>query len=322
MATDNDDKELEGGTDDAAERHINSVKEKVREAKEREREPEPDEDEEAEVVEVEEEDETDTPTRREKRSNRYREEREAREAAERRAEVLAAQQNELMQRLIELQRPKEPEVDHQADLSKEYRATERELIRLRSEYSQRAAQYEQAGQRMPDAEIDEFIGRQEKLELRKHAIIGDNYVRERGLQAPDPRKLQQQMEISVLRAQNTDVFNNADAAEYVNYAYRRLLRSGQPDNIATVQAAVVEARKTILKKADSPKPTQNQKAKYAGGGVGGGSASETPVFRITEAGKRMADSAYSHIKDDNKRYQMWAKSQLEAQRKAKQNKSA
>lgn len=304
------DTEETGSAEEADERRVREVKEKVKAAREEPKE-EPEEESDEDVEDDSEDDEQGEPTRREKRANRYKEAMERAEAAERRAEALAAQQNQLMRQMLQAQQPREPQVDQRRQIEEEYEAVELDLIDLRSRYSQRAAQYHQQGMEMPREEMRQFIAKQRDLEFRKHNLIGEQFVRERNYGAPDPRMQQIQMEKEIIRVQNQDVFNSRPAQIHADYAFKRMLAEGKPDSLATLQAAVAEARQVVLKKGSPQKPSQNQKAKYTGASTGaGGPAREgggVPVIKVSPEGRRMADAAFSHIKDDKKRYEAWGR---------------
>lgn len=316
-AKDRDDSDAERVAD-YADRVTKDIKDKVKAAEEQEDEPE----EESEpAVEVDDDPDDEPVTRREKRANRVKEFESRAERAEREASELRAQQQQLMQQLIAQQQPKEPPVDYERQLDEQYESTEMELIRLRGMYSQRAQQYQQAGQEMPEAELRQFIRQQQQLELKKHSIIGDAYIRRNGYSAPDPRTQQAQMEVAALKAQHADVFANQAAALHVDYAFKRLRAEGKPDTLETAQAAVAEARRVILKQGPTGgKPTQAQKAKYTGSasGAGGQAGREpVPVIKLSEQGKKMADAALGHIKDEKKRYETWGKRMWEADKARK-----
>lgn len=317
-AKDREEREEES-VENYAERLTKETKDKVKAADEQpdepEEEPEP-------AVEVEDDDsDEERVTRRERRQARVKEFESRAERAEREASELRAQQNQLMQQLIALQQPKEQPVDYERQLDEQYESTEMELIRLRGVYSQRAQQYQQAGQEMPEAELRHFIRQQQQLELKKHSIIGDAYIRRNGYAAPDPRQQQAQMEVAALRAQHADVFANQAAALHVDYAFKRLRAEGKPDTLETAQAAVAEARRVILKQGPAGgKPTQAQKSKYTGSasGAGGQAGREpVPVIKLSEQGKKMADAALGHIKDEKKRYETWGKRMWEADKARK-----
>lgn len=318
MAVEKDDDTTDVGVEEQAERLTQQVRDKVKAAKEEAAdEPEddvPDDDDEPETEEA-----AGEPTRKEKRANRWREVQERAERAERAAEAAMAQQQQIMQQLIAMQQPREPQVDPRQQLDDTYEKTELELIDLRRTYSMREHQYAQAGQQMPQEELLGFVRKQRDLEVRKQAAMSDYYVTQNGYRQ-DPRAQQVQTELAVLRAQHADVFANRAAAFHVDYAFKRMTQAeGKPDTIATAQEAIAEARRMVLKQG--AKPTQSSKAKYTGGssGAGGGAAARegTPVLKINESGKRMADMAYSHITDDNKRYETWMKAVYKKDRERK-----
>ena len=307
MAAEKDDVEVESSVDEQAERLTQQVRDKVKAAKE-EAEPEPEEEEEG-SDDSDEADEEPEPTRREKRANRVREFQERMERAERAAQAAMESQQQLMQQLIAMQQPREPQVDPRESFNKTYNQTEYELIELRGLYSQRAQEYAAAGHRMPREEVDSFIEKQRELELKKQQAWSDLYVQQNNFRQ-DPRAQQVQTELAVLKAQHADVFANKAASLHVNYAYQRMIHAeGKPDSITTAQAAIEEARKVVLKQGTTPKPSAGAKAKYTSQGTGaGGSARDgTPVIKIGKEGERMADAALPHIKDDKKRYEMWGK---------------
>lgn len=324
MAAENDDVEVEsGGVDEQAERLTQQVRDKVKAAKKEEEAAEEaddsSDDEGDDDAEVETDDDP-SPTRREKRQNRWREMQEAREQAERRAEAAMAAQQQMMQQILAMQQPQQPQADPRESYNKTYLETEKALIRLRGQYSQRAQAYAQAGHDMPDSEVEDFIVRQQELEFRKQEAYSELYVQKNNFRQ-DPRAQQVQTELAVLKATHADVFANKAAALHVNYAYQRMIHAeGAPDSIVTAQKAVEEARRVVLKQSTTQKPSQGTKAKFTSQSTGAGGAARaggTPVIRIGKEGERMADAALPHIKDDKKRYETWGKMMFAKDRERK-----
>lgn len=317
------------GEEAALERDIERVKKASKEESEdpKPKKPESQDDDDDDVEFEDDGDDGDIPnepTRKEKKRARYREQQERAERAERAYEQAMANQQALMQQLIASQQPRDP-VQQEKPFEEQYRSAELALVRFRQDYSRRANEYAQAGQQMPEAELMEYIDRQRELEWNKQAVMSRRYIETNNLlpQQSDPRQQQAQMELAVLRAQYADVTQNQQAALYTDYAYKRLRAEGKPDTIETARLAFEEARKTVLKKTPAaPRPTEAQRSRYTGQPNGaaparGGEEGGPKVIKMTKEMRRMADAAFSHIKDDKKRWKAWYEAQDAAGRRSK-----
>lgn len=327
MATD-EDKVI--GEEAALERDIERVKKASKEESEdpKPKKPESQDDDDDEVEFEDDGDDGDIPnepTRKEKKRARYREQQERAERAERAYEQAMANQQALMQQIIASQQQSREPAQPNKSFEDRYRDTEFELVDLRQEFSRRSMEYAQAQQNMPRDELARFIDRQREIEVRKQELLSERYIERNNLlpQQVDPRQQQAQMELAVLRAQYADVTQNQQAALYTDYAYKRLRAEGKPDTIETARLAFEEARKTVLKKTPSaPRPTEAQRSRYTGQPNGaaparGGEEGGPKLIKMTKEMRRMADTAYPHIKDDKKRWKLWYESKEAAAMRSK-----
>jgi hypothetical protein len=115
----------------------------------------------------------------------------------------------------------------------------------------------------------------------------------------------------VLEGDFPDIAGNKAAFAYADGYWKQQRAKGRNDGIELFKEALETAReefKTAPRKGPGGKPTEAQRAKYAGQGKGaGGGAAPNGRFRMSKEMVEMADIAYDHIDDPDVRRQTWAR---------------
>jgi hypothetical protein len=93
---------------------------------------------------------------------------------------------------------------------------------------------------------------------------------------------------------------------YAEGEFRKLRATGRPDSQETLDLAMNAARRAFNLTKEPP-PSDVQKSRFAGSPRGQGAPGREPgVVRMTPELRRMANAKYSHVKDEEARYKLWA----------------
>ncbi len=246
--------------------------------------------------------------------NRWRENNEKREVAERRAAELLAE-NAALRALQEERRreadakPAEPVADkHKAELD-DIKLKEQRLYRLLH-----------ATPNMPADVLADMQEQAEQLNQRRQRIAVSQALEERDKTNPPQ---QQNVMAEFLRSQFPDVEANKAAMGYSEGYYKMELAKGRPDSWQ-LRAEALQKGREQFRTAPSPVPRKAPDANAAarlsgtsagpaGGGGGGGSAPQ-----LSKEEMRMARSRYKHLKDEPKMYAAMAASLSAARAKRAQ----
>jgi hypothetical protein len=170
----------------------------------------------------------------------------------------------------------------------------RQLLGERFEYRRKTMTREEEEKMVAEAErIDEEI-------FDARAGIRD---RIRELKTP---KSNVPEEVGYIRSKYHHVVRNTDALRYAQGEYLRLIAKGRPASGETFEQSLREAEREF--RLGSTDVSESQRSKFtsaSGGGGGGGGGPRT--IKMTPERKKMADAAYSHIKNEAERYTKWAK---------------
>lgn len=239
--------------------------------------------------------EPERPTRRDRRQNRYTEMRN--EAAQAREEAAAlrgrleAQEQYLRQLREAPARPPEPAKDPVTELAaekdrlqKQYMAAHRAGAVTEEIYASYSQQYHALEQKISDARLDARLAEREA-------------------------QLSQQMQEQAIRAQHSDVFDHPSAARWARGYYEQERAKGRHGDKALFDESMEQARATF-RLSGRGGPTRETRARFAGtpsAAAGGGSADRAPSGAVTlsKEQRAMANAMYPHIKDPQKRGQLW-----------------
>jgi len=240
--------------------------------------------------------------RKRDRGRRYNEERE-RDREER--EQLRAQ-NERLIREIEASRrsapPPQPKSLDEDEQIKRLNERRLKLIEDRKLLGERIALY---GGKMSDAQQDDILKKAEAIDDELYEARAE--IRERKRELTTPKKEELPEAITYMRAKYHHVLRVPAAARYAHGIYNTLVAKGKPESPDTIEDAYREAEREF--RLGNTDASAGQRAKYTGGTIGGGGGSNTGprTLKMTEDRKRNADAMFPQIKDERKRYEMYAK---------------
>lgn len=244
--------------------------------------------------------------RQEKKRNRYREMSERAEAADRaRAESDArfSQMMSLYQQTLQAQqRPAAPDKDeHESRLESIYR--EQEL--LYSELQQKARTLTQSDKDRIEKRARELDSEKIQVAVQKHLRANGGGQQSTG--AGDTMQ-------AILQLEYPDVTSRADALGWAQAYYQMQRQEGKAASIDLAREAMnkAKARFRIGGGAERrPPPAASAREKYAGVGRGGGGHDPDDIDReqvvMSKPFRKMANAKYPLIKDEKKRWDMWAK---------------
>jgi hypothetical protein len=253
-------------------------------------------------------------SRSERRSNRYAEQKRAREQAERerdelrhRNEVLAAQLNQgnALKEIVErLPRPASSQVDpDDSELE--------DLVKRRNQvyalHEARGSSITQEERSEMQRQVNELMGKEQDVRIRK------------ALRSQAPQQNSQEATriatFKVLESQHPDIWNDERSRSLAILNHTKLLRLGKPDNIDTfAEAADVTRRELRLPARSQRQPyrpnghTQRAMAGVSSSGAGGAPSSKK-VVQPTDANKKMARGMYPALwrESPQKAFEKWAR---------------
>lgn len=256
------------------------------------------------------------PSRSERRKNRFREATERAERAERaaaeQAQRLAALEQQVRQGVT--QQPQAPQVENQYEqYDAAIGANVREQVWLSNQYNARLAQLN--GQ-MPDAEINEWLDRSNRLKDHEQQLRMTKLALQNGYR---PHQQQENPVVSMLRAEFHDVEASPVATAYARAYYLAKKAEGVPEGLVLLKESLAHGREWLAngggqpaRPGKAPKPTKESQSRYTGSAPGAsparsatsaqtGGRTMLPDGISLKEFNRMADKMYPHIKDDGQR---------------------
>lgn len=301
----------DSSVDAAAERDIDKVKRRVAEATESAADEGPkirvapdddDDDGDDDAPSVS----TEPASRQEKKRNRYREAREAAEAARRETAELRGQLQQMATILQERSRQAEPKAEQKDPYQEKLDSIAREQRLLYSEINAR-------GNTLSQADLDKYEQRANELRRQEIDIAAERKFAQLRQQTPQPDQHANAVQ-AMLQLQNSDVYGNAEAVNLARAYFDLQVKRGRTGDYELHQEAMDFTRKQLgmtPRNGSSRAPSQADRAKYAGvprgGGGSGGDSDTVETVTMGKDFRRIADAMYGHIKDEKKRYEMWAK---------------
>ncbi len=246
-------------------------------------------------------------SRADKKRNRYAEMRqELDDERRRRREVEEAAHQQRLQSLQQQQPQSDPLDVHLDRLQKEE-------IRFNKEYQARRQQG------LSETEEQEYIERAQQI---RNAIQQTN-ARIAQREQPTPQQISQHSAVQSRRqafaAKHPDVFGHHDrvqvdgqnvsrAAYWANQRFQQLVTEGHPDNEATAEIAVQEARQRFLGKKTASDPTAARE-RFAGPPKGSNGQTENGRLRVVmhPHRKKLAEARYPDLPPEQA-WQKWANS--------------
>lgn len=243
-----------------------------------------------------------TLTRAEKRRNRFREQIEAREDAEREVKRLRDEMESLKRSFQSApQQPPQPKDDPlkgQLD----------DLYRRRRELAENYSTRQQGGG-LTQEDHDSYIQRARELEEETMRVSARREIAASG--AGNQRSPGDEVQ-SALKARAIDVAANPHAWKWAELEYSKRKLEGRPDSIDMFDEVMEDARRTyrIGKYKDGGEPSAATRSRLAGPPRGGAAPSGKPQGqKMTQLEREMADVMYSHISDPKERYRLYVKEQ-------------
>lgn len=261
-------------------------------------------------------DRTPKPGRDEKRRNRYREnqeradraERDAADARQRESFALQQAQHALQLAQQRMQQPAQQQQQDPIDVAEGQLLRERQV--LYAQYEQRMAAAAKTPLTQP--EKDEYERRAIELEDRKTDLRFDRRMRERNIGATNPAAEALKVQLTM---QYPEVVANQNALTYANGLQMQAAAEGkQPWSMDTIRECMdgsmrkFRLGKYASQRGGEPDPVLRDRyqAPARGASTQGGKGEVRKVV-MTKEYRKMADSAYKHIKDPTARYKMFAK---------------
>jgi hypothetical protein len=245
--------------------------------------------------------------RDQRRANRYREQREGREKAERERDDLRRQleQQQIMldqQRQIATlasQTPRQPQTD---PLEEGIKAAQKERSRLYNSYAA-------IGQPTQE-QYEDYQDRAYELQAKETELITQRTLRQAGVGRVDPLAASHEMDKKMAAIRYPDIFDSGPATaqriRHVLANVNKLVAEGQPDNWQTLDTAVARSR-TELHLKTAPPPRATSHAKRAMAGVGASSRTEgRREVTMTKETRKMATAMYPKLAPAEA-YKKWAK---------------
>ena len=294
-----------------------TAKERMAERAQKASKGELDSEEDAPVIDVSERDDEDADrdddepvaktgsVRQEKKRNRYREMSDRAAAAERARQETEARFSQMMslyERTVASQQrantaPEKDEFD--AKLEGIYR--EQETLYTELQIKART---------LTQQDKERIERRAKELDAEKIAVSVQKHMRQNGggQQYRGPADTMQAM----LQIEFPEVVGHEDALGWAQGYYQMARREGRAASIDLARESMTKARARFRLAGGPerrPPPAAAAREKYAGVGAGGGGR-DTDVDReeitMSKPFRKMANGKYGHIKDEKKRYQMWA----------------
>lgn len=255
-------------------------------------------------------------TREQKKRNRYREQIERADRAERLAQEASERQKLLEQELLQ-QRQYLQQVATQQQRQPQADPLEQDLGKLREsrrsleiEYEREVERYQRERRQMPREEYQKFVDRAEKLDEERVALIAEKRAMAR---QPDPNQQAIAAMQRIMAAENNDVYGNERALFWARGRYAQYQADGHNDSRELHDRVMEEARERFGMKPRSStraaaRDDDERRQKYVGAGRGAAMApsGERQKFVMNDLHKQIADERYAYIQDPRQRYQKYA----------------
>ena len=236
------------------------------------------------------------PPRRERRQNRYREVQERLAAAERRAEAAEQRAHEAAM-YAQQAATRQPEQDpERSELDRIYG----EQQSLGRDWQALVSEARAAGREVSEADRERLFARGRKIEEEKANAL---YRQAAARNAPSQADMHRAQNYQQLQARYPDIMADQQRVAWAVARYNMLVSEGRPHGWETTDVAMKDAAARFA----TARPDPGMRDRLAGvprSAVGG---PEPGRVVLDETAQRMADAAFSHIKDQGERYKHYAK---------------
>lgn len=244
--------------------------------------------------------------RQEKKRNRYREMSDRASAAEqahRDAEArFEARFSQLLGAFTNQQRPQTPPEKDEYETRLESIYREQETLYTELQVKART---------LTQADKDRIERRAKELDAEKIAVTVQKHIRQAGVGQPQNGRGDTMK--AMLEIEYPEVTAHQDALGWAQSYYQMQRREGRAQSIDLARESMQKARQRFRLgggERRAPAPTAATREKYAGVGRGGGGRDpdeDSQQVVMNKHFRKLANGKYSHIKDEKKRYEMWAK---------------
>lgn len=160
------------------------------------------------------------------------------------------------------------------------------------------------GHNATQADKDEYQRLSAKIERQRIEMTAERLMEKR--MAAQAQRTSQEVMRAQIRTRHGDVYEKPAAVAYAEGEFRKLRATGKPDSQETLDLAMNAARRAFGLSKEPP-PSDVQKSRFAGSPRGQAAPGREPgVVRMTPELRRMANAKYSHVKDEEARYKLWA----------------
>jgi hypothetical protein len=159
------------------------------------------------------------------------------------------------------------------------------------------------GHNATQAEKDEYAKLSARIERQRIEMTAERLLERRS--GEQSMRTTQEVMRAAIRNRHQDVYTKPAAVAYAEGEFRKLRAMGKPDSQETLDIAMHAARRAFGLTRE-PAPSDATRSRFAGPPRGQSTVREPGVVRMTAELRRMANAKYSHIKDEEKRYKMWA----------------
>lgn len=260
------------------------------------------------------------PDRAAKRRNRYREQTEARETAERERDEAQARYRALeAAQTVARSQPAAPTTENKPDpLEEKLKDIQAKKSQIQKEWNEVVTMATKAGAAVSDEITQQYRSRFDALTIDQQETVAERVAARRAAANPqvDPNHA---AAVAALRQRYADVANHPDGARVAGYASAqwsalqyRLGRAGTQEEMDHV----FDDARRIFGLKRSPPPTAAAKARFSGASAGAtgaapsnGKPAGSGEFQMTKATKSMARAAYPNL-PEKVAYQKFAQNQL------------
>ena len=181
---------------------------------------------------------------------------------------------------------------------------EQKYAELQRQHTEAYRQLLARGHNVTQQEKDDYQRLSAKIERQRIEMTAERLIEKR--QAHHSARTGQEVMRAAIRARHGDVYQKPAAVAYAEGEFRKLRATGKPDSAETLDAAMNAARRAFGLSRE-PAPSEAQKSRFAGPPRGQAVPGREPgVVRMTPELRRMANAKYSHVKDEEARYKLWA----------------
>lgn len=172
---------------------------------------------------------------------------------------------------------------------------------------------------LSETEYQQMVSDGRKLNEEAAQLIAARTIRQLGVgRGPDPAQVQREAVAAMTRARHADVYSHSQADYMLQYAdghfhqaIARARAQGREVNMEELRDDAIDAAREQFgltpRHRRHHRPGPAERARFTGAPTSGGTGSQgQKTVKVTKDIRTMADAAFPHIKDPNKRVEHWA----------------